>query len=120
MKLLALFAGIVAVVTSLLLWAVNQSTEQPTYATELLLTLAITTLLIFYYLLQWVHKRPQLFAQFYLLTIALKLLGYGALVAFVVIDDPAGAIANVVLFLLAYVVFTFLEVLFLFRQVTRQ
>ena len=120
---MAIFTGAILLVVSLLWLGIVKGAwgaQQPSYALELLAALAVTTVLIFYYLLQWVRKQPQLFTQFYLLTIAMKLLGYGALIAFVVIDDPAGAIPNVVLFLLTYVLFTFLEVLFLFLQVTRR
>lgn len=91
----------------------------PSYAMEMVVLLAVTTGVIFFYLLQWSSSRPQLFVQFYLLSIAVKIAAYGAFVAVVVINDPPMAVANSILFLVSYVLFTFLEVLFLFSKVNK-
>ncbi len=87
-------------------------------AAEIVLVLAFTTLVIYYYLQSWSKSRPELFTQFYLLSIAVKIVAYGAFVAFIIIDQPEMAIGNVVVFLCCYLTFTLVEVLFLFRQTT--
>jgi hypothetical protein len=47
---------------------------------------------------------------------AVKLLGYGAYVFFMITGDIAGAFPNVVFFMLTYFVFTALEIFFLYRK----
>jgi hypothetical protein len=89
----------------------------PSYTTEIVALLALTTLVIFYYLLNWSQSKGQMFTQFYLLSIAVKLVAYGAFIAIIVVTDPTMAVGNTVLFLASYILFTFLEVLFLFRKV---
>lgn len=89
----------------------------PTFANEITLLLTVTTAVLYSYLAGWYNKNPQLFTQFYLLSIALKLLGYGALAGVVIYLDPGQAVPNVILFLVAYLLFTLLEIIFLFPKV---
>jgi hypothetical protein len=59
------------------------------------------------------------FTTAYLVSIVLKMLTSSAFVLFVIVRDRAGAIENIIIFLVSYVLFTALEVGFLFRQINR-
>jgi len=61
---------------------------------------------------------PDLFVQLYLLTMVVKLLGYGCYIFIVLFMDRPGGAANVVFFLLMYGVFTLLEIAFLYRRIS--
>ena len=60
------------------------------------------------------------FVQLYLLTIAMKILAYGAYIFIVVMKDRQGATSNVVFFMALYVVFTALEIGFLYRKIAHR
>lgn len=60
------------------------------------------------------------FVQLYLLTIALKILAYGAYIFIVVMKDKPGATANVMFFMVLYIVFTALEIGFLYRKIAHR
>lgn len=92
-------------------WIVNR----PSYFVEILLFVFLTTLILFSYLYR-AAPGPH-FVQLYLLTMVLKLLGYGAFGLIVILGDRAGAPANAVLFIVTYVAFTTLEVAFLYRKI---
>jgi len=114
------FLGTIVIFSASLLCVVYLSgwvAVAPSFSVEIVLLLAITTLVIYFYLLNWIQKNPSLFAQFYLLSIAVKLLAYGAFVAVMVSFEPDQAIENTLLFLITYLLFTFLEVFFLFQKV---
>jgi hypothetical protein len=114
------FLGTIVIFSAALLYVVYLSrwvAVAPSFSLEIVLLLAITTLVIYFYLLNWIQKNPSLFAQFYLLSIAVKLLAYGAFVAVMVSFEPDQAIENTLLFLITYLLFTFLEVFFLFQKV---
>jgi hypothetical protein len=89
----------------------------PSFFYETLILLLFSTLTIFAYLYR-LH-RPDFFVPLYLLTMAVKLLAFGAYNAVMILMDKAGAIANVIFFLLIYVLFTVLEIAFLYRKVSR-
>lgn len=121
MKRLLLFFLLISFLSAACLFIVYKSgwiTNAPSFATEIVLVLAFTTLVIYYYLQSWSKSKAELFTQFYLLSIAVKIVAYGAFVAFIIIDQPEMAIGNVVVFLCCYLTFTLAEVLFLFRQTT--
>jgi hypothetical protein len=90
----------------------------PSFGWQIIILLAISTLLIYYYLLDWHQTRPDLFTQFYLASIALKILAYGAVIGIIIYFDKPGAVPNAILFLICYVIFTLLEVAFLFRKIS--
>ena len=100
-----------------LLYGTNINT--PSYALQSLILLFLATAALYYYLLKIREEKPDLFVQFYLLTIAVKLLAYGAYLGVVIWEDASGAAANVVFFMSVYVLFTVLEVVFLFQRVNR-
>lgn len=92
-------------------------TSRPSYFYQIIVFLFITTCALFYYLLQTKLKRPGIFVQFYLLTMAVKLLAYVGFLIFVISRNRSEGPANVVLFIIVYFLFTTVEVAFLYRKV---
>ena len=89
----------------------------PSFASEIILFLGISTIVIFYFLIK--HAQSPSFTQAYLVSMVLKMLTYAAFVLVIIFSDRAGAVANAVLFMIAYLLFTGLEVGFLFTAVNR-
>jgi hypothetical protein len=87
----------------------------PSWYPQSLIILSAFTLVIYRYLDRL--NKPGLFVQIYLLSMAVKLLGYGAYVALMILGDKPGANKNVLFFLVLYVIFTALEVAFLHRKI---
>jgi hypothetical protein len=87
----------------------------PSYYLQSLILLSTFTLVIYRYLDRL--KSPEMFVQIYLLSMAVKLLGYGAYVVMMIVGDKAGANKNVLFFLVLYLIFTALEVIFLYRKI---
>jgi hypothetical protein len=85
----------------------------PSFTLEIILFLLFITSLIYRYIFRFSPQGPETVSKFYLLSIAIKLLGGCALMAAVIIIDKTGAIGNVVLFLTGYVLFTTAEIIFL-------
>ena len=88
----------------------------PSYWKEIIIVNFFITIIIFVYLQKVQKQQPQIFTQFYLLSIVLKMTGGLSLITFVVWDSPAAAIGNVVVFIVSYLVFTMLEVWSLLKQ----
>lgn len=86
----------------------------PSFTLEILVFLASSTLIIFYILIK--RNDPESFTQSYLLSIALKILFYGAFVFIVIFIDSPGASLNTAFFIASYVLYTALEVTFLFKR----
>lgn len=113
---------IASILTTLFLAAVTYMGEQfgwwlpPTYLAEILFFILFMTVLIFTYLNKLRNRQPELFSQFYLFSIVLKMLGGLALITFIVWDYPEVATGNVVLFIVSYLVLTLLEVIFLMKK----
>ena len=77
---------------------------------------ALTTSILFVYLYR--SDKTRFFVQFYLASMVIKLIAYLAYNLVVVLEDRAGAFANVIYFLLAYFLFTAIEIGFLYRKVS--
>jgi hypothetical protein len=86
----------------------------PSFAVEILFFLASSTLIIFYILIR--RNEPESFTQSYLLSIALKILFYGVFIFILIFMDSPGATLNTAFFIVAYVLYTALEVAFLFKR----
>lgn len=82
----------------------------PTYWLEIILINLILTLVVFIYLEKIRKEQPQIFTQFYLLSIIVKMAGSLSLIAFIVWSEPNHAVGNVVVLIISYLSFTFLEV----------
>jgi len=89
----------------------------PSYFVQTLLFLVFSTGLLFVYLYR--SGSAGYFVQLYLLSMAIKLLAYGAYNLIIIRSDPSGAIPNVVFFMLVYFIFTLLEIAFLYRKISR-
>jgi hypothetical protein len=89
----------------------------PSYFHQTLILLLFGTGLLYIYLYRF--DRQDFFVHIYLLTMAVKLLAYGAYNFFVIMDDGDGAAANVVWFMLLYTIFTLLEIVFLYRKISK-
>ncbi len=87
----------------------------PSFFYESIAVLSIFTLVMYRYLDRIAD--PGMFVQMYLLSMAVKLLAYGAYVVLMFIDDQSGANKNALFFLFLYVIFTAMEVLFLYRKI---
>ena len=88
----------------------------PSFFYQTLIFLVFATSIVFAYLYK--ANRPDYFVQLYLLTMALKFLAYGAYNLLMILDDKEGASLNVVFFLLLYMIFTGLEIAFLYRKIS--
>jgi hypothetical protein len=89
----------------------------PSFFYQTILFLLFGTFMIFRYLYR--VEKPDLFVRLYLLTMVLKFIAYGAFIFLVILEDRDGAPANVVFFLLLYLLFTALEIAFLHRKISR-
>lgn len=92
--------------------------QVPSFLYETAWLIALTTVILFLYLYRW--GKPSLFVQLYLLSMAVKLIAYFGYNMVMVIDDRPGAAGNVLYFLVVYVLYTTLEIAFLYRRVSRR
>jgi hypothetical protein len=114
------FSLTLAIVTVIILVAgLSGQWKLPSFFYQSLILLVTGTGGLFYFLLRTRDTRPDYFVQLYLLTIAVKLLAYGAFLGLVIWTDREGAAHNVVFFMVVYAVFTALEVGFLLRRVSK-
>ncbi len=90
----------------------------PSFFLESLIFLLFGTGVLFVYLYKF--DKPDFFIQLYLLSMALKLVAYGAYNFFVIVEDEKGAMLNVSWFMLVYFFFTALEIAFLYPKITHQ
>lgn len=72
---------------------------------------------IYYYLVDIKNEKPKYFVQLYLLTLVVKLIAYGVYILFVVMNNPAQAAQNAGVFMATYLIFTAIEIGFLYRKV---
>lgn len=85
----------------------------PTYWIEILVFILFMTAVIYYNLNKLKGSRPEAFTQFYLLSIVLKMVAGLTLISIIVWSEPTAAIGNVTLFIVSYLILTFLEVFYL-------
>jgi len=113
LSLLAL-ASVLALVT----WAGSEWNwwALPLFWKEIIFFVFFITIVIGYNLIALRQKQAQVFTQFYLLSISLKLVAGLAFVFFIIWKAPAEAKGSAALFIVSYLVFTFLEVVFLVRK----
>ena len=116
---------IVLVVTTAIVggasWLLLQAdvlTSFPSFFYQTLILVPLSTFFIYRYLVRL--AKPSLFTQFYLLSMVVKLIAYLAYNLVMVLEDRAGALANVSFFLVLYVIFTILEVAFLYQKITQR
>jgi hypothetical protein len=85
----------------------------PSYWVEILFFIPFMTVVVFYHLNKLRIRQPEAFTQFYLISIVLKMTAGLTLISFIVWDDPDTTMGNVTLFIISYLMLTFLEVYFL-------
>lgn len=85
----------------------------PSFLILILTALTVATWLVYYFIQK--TKRED-FIKNYLLTIVLKLLSGGIFISILLYIDQREADANAIFFMTAYLLFTVLEVGFLFRR----
>lgn len=90
---------------------------QPDAPFAILITLGGITCLLYYFLTR--PADPRAFATNYLLTLVLKMVTFLALIGILAFISPESLTDNAVFGLLAYVAFTVLEVLALYRYKSR-
>jgi hypothetical protein len=116
--LLKFIASLLAVTTLLAiafyLLSENHLIGWPGYFFEILAYVFFSTLII--YSLLYRIKQPSTFVQLYLLTMTVKLFGGAIFILLVVLKDRTGATANTAFFLLSYILFTGMEVAFLYMR----
>jgi len=106
------FTGSLAVLALVIGWCAHRL-AQPSFLFLILLVLAIATWLVYFFIQK---TNPDDFVRNYLLTIVLKLLAGGIFIFTLLYADKSGADANAILFMTAYLLFTGLEVGFLFSK----
>lgn len=90
--------------------------EIPGFWLEITLLNFFITVIITYKLFNIRESQPQVFVQFYLLSITLKMLIGLGVVFFLIWKSPTEIRGNVGLFLLTYMLFTLVEVFALMRK----
>jgi len=88
----------------------------PSFFYETLILVVFVTSVMFVYLSK--VNKPLYFVQLYLLTMTVKIIAYGAYVYFMITRDQRGTFVNVVFFLISYLLFTTLEIVFLYRKIS--
>ena len=88
----------------------------PSFFYQILLFLIFATLVVYRYLYR--VDKPDFFVQLYLLTIVLKFIAYVVFNLVLILQDRTGAARNVAFFLINYLLFTALEVVFLYRKIS--
>jgi hypothetical protein len=111
-KDLVVFTGAL-VILSVITGLVTLQLANPSFLILILTVLAMATWLVYFFIQR---ARREDFVKNYMLTIVLKLLGGGIFISVLLYADRPGADANAVLFMTAYLLFTGLEVGFLFRR----
>jgi hypothetical protein len=114
--LTSLAALTAAIVSAVYLGAKDHWWNRPSFTFEIILFLASSTGAIYYFL---IRRSPSTFTLSYLLSIVLKMLCGSLLILLVIFKDRQGSVGNALLFVVAYLLFTGLEVGFLFHRVNR-
>ncbi len=91
----------------------------PSYWVEILFFVLFITVVVYYNLNKLRTRQPEVFTQFYLLSIVLKMVGGLTFISFIVWTEPSASIGNVTLFIISYLTLTFLEVYFLLSKSDR-
>jgi hypothetical protein len=109
------------ILAALLILAIGQwgLETRPEYFYRTLIFLFVSTAGLFRFLLRTKQQRPDFFVQFYLATMVVKLIAYGAYMFVVVTSQTEKAVADVGYFMVVYFVFTAIEIGFLYRHVNQ-
>ena len=111
-KNLVAFVFCLIALSILISWGVAQYAT-PSFLFLIVTLLAVATFLAYFFMLR---TAPENFVKNYLLTIVIKLLAGGLFVGAIIFADIGGAETNAITFMVAYLLFTGLEVGFLFGK----
>ena len=89
----------------------------PSFFYQTIVLLFLGTAGIYYYLVDIQGRGPRYFVQLYLLTLVVKLVAYGGYILFVLWKRPGQGSENAGVFMVAYMLFTALEIGFLYQKV---
>ncbi|HEU5289497.1 MAG TPA: hypothetical protein VFU05_02565 [Cyclobacteriaceae bacterium] len=109
------------IIAALLILAVGQwgLETRPEYFYRTLVFLFIGTAGLYRFLLRTKQQRPDFFVQFYLATMVVKLIAYGAYLFIMVTSKTENVVADVAVFMVVYFIFTAIEIGFLYRHVNQ-
>jgi len=111
-KNLVAFTVCLIFLSVLISWAAVQFAS-PSYLYLIVGVLAIATFIIYFFMEKTGSEN---FIKNYLLTIVLKLLAGGIFISVIIYTDLESAESNAISFMAAYLLFTVLEVVFLFKK----
>lgn len=111
-KNLAAFAFCLILLSILVSWLVRQYAA-PSFMFQIVTILAAATFLTYFFMLR---TPAEDFVKNYLLTIVIKLLAGGLFIGAIIFADIEGAEPNAITFMVVYLLFTGLEVSFLFGK----
>jgi len=110
LTLTALLIGVIG------FWGIE---TRPEYFFRTLIFLFVSTAGLYRFLLRTKQQRPDFFVQFYLATMVVKLIAFGAYMFLVIRSQTEKAGYDVAFFMVVYFIFTAIEIGFLYRQVNR-
>jgi hypothetical protein len=90
--------------------------RKPSFVRETTWLVAFATSVIFFILYRW--SKPKLFVQLYLLSMVVKLIACFSYTVLMILQDRQGAVPNVIYFLAIYVLYTTLEIAFLYSKIS--
>jgi hypothetical protein len=114
----ALLGATTALLVALFLMQRSQLiTRLPSFGWQTTIFLAASTGVVYWYVLKF-HKQG-FTIQAVMGSVLLKLVGSLAFLLLVVYKDPAGALPNALVFMIGYLLFTALEIAFLYPRISR-
>jgi hypothetical protein len=113
LKFIITLSAVTLLILSLALWGVEQ---QPTFLYQTLIFLFLTTIGLYRFLVKTKEERPDYFVQLFLLTLVIKLIA-SSVYLFIMVQSQAQPAPDVVFFMAVYIVFTGLEITFLYRRI---
>jgi hypothetical protein len=118
LRLALILAGLGAALIGLVFLGFNSGwiPQKPSFLFPTAILLFIITVVICRYLYRL--RASSLFTQFYLLSMVVKLMAALAYSIIMVMEDRSGSVPNVVFFLVLYLVYTVVEIVFLYRLIT--
>ena len=114
-KNLAVFAICLIALSALIGWVAIKYSN-PSFLYLIISAIAAATFLVYFFI---ERTSSENFIKNYLLTIVIKLLAGGIFIAAIIFMDVDSAEANAITFMAAYLLFTGLEVGFLFRRFSK-
>jgi hypothetical protein len=118
LRLALILAGLGAVLIGAVFlgFDIGWISQKPSFLFPTAILLFIITIVICRYLYRL--RASSLFTQFYLLSMVIKLTAALAYSIIMVMEDRPGSVPNVAFFLVLYLVYTVVEIVFLYRLIT--